>query len=284
MQTKPRKDLWVFWLRIKWIYDETVFTKRSPYCFIGCYFLELFDSVVPILESREQREMIFISFPLKRSLDVWVQFWWYSDRLSHLYIQVSILKYLEYHMYPELSHTCMILGSRDTCVTGLETETLNMISLVCPNASEAELREQSNRFHSVFFFPLCALWSWISPWITCIPSVFLPGGKAQVCRNISVMGWTENTDKLVHGLALCVSKNRTWCGDQDFQRCVSGSAYSSLGKYLRWSFSMNQQNGSYCPWKLLSLALLPVPVKGRTYPCLSCSCANGVEQNKKPVC
>lgn len=91
----------------------------------------------------------------------------------------------------------------------------------------------------------------------------------------------EKADKPVYGLALCLSKERTWCGDKDFQRCVSGSSCSSLGKYLSWSFSRNQQNGSYCPWKLLSLAVLPVPVKGRTYPCLSCSCANHVEQNKK---
>lgn len=112
-QTKPRKDLWVFWLRIKWIYNETVFTKRNPYCFTECYFLELFDSVAHILESREQREMIFISFPLKHSLDVWVQFWWYSNRLLHLYIQLPFY-ILEYHMYPEPSHNHMVLGSSDT--------------------------------------------------------------------------------------------------------------------------------------------------------------------------
>lgn len=95
------------------------------------------------------------------------------------------------------------------------------------------------------------------------------------------MRWIENTDKPVHGLALCVSKDRTWCGAQEFQRCMNGFSYRSLGKYWSWSFSLNQQNGSYCPWKLISLVLLPVTVKGRTYPCLSCSCANLVEQNKK---
>lgn len=46
------------------------FTKGSLYFFTECYFLEVFDSVVHISESREQREMIFISFPLKHSLDV----------------------------------------------------------------------------------------------------------------------------------------------------------------------------------------------------------------------
>lgn len=117
MQTKPRKDLWVFWLRIKWIYNETVFSKRRPYCFTECYFLELFDSVAHILESKEQREMIFISFSLKHSLDVWVQFWWYSNRLLCFYIQLSILKSKVSYVSWTLTNLHMVLGSRDTLET-----------------------------------------------------------------------------------------------------------------------------------------------------------------------
>lgn len=84
--------MWIFWLRIKWIYNEKAFPKRSPYCFNECYFLELFVSVAHILESRKHKEIIFISFLLKHSLDVRVQFWWYSNILLHFYIQLSILK------------------------------------------------------------------------------------------------------------------------------------------------------------------------------------------------
>lgn len=58
-----------------------------------------------------------------------------------------------------------------------------------------------------------------------------------------------------------------------------GSSYSSLGKYLKRTFSPNQQDGSCCLWTPLSLAVLPAPVKREDL--LSCSCANCVEQNHK---
>lgn len=56
-------------------------------------------------------------------------------------------------MYPEPPHTCVVLSSSDTLETQeWKLRTLNVISSVYSNTSEAELREQSNSFHSGFFF------------------------------------------------------------------------------------------------------------------------------------
>lgn len=69
-----------------------------------------------------------------------------------------------------------------------------------------------------------------------------------------------------------------------------GSSYSSLGKlsfvslnhdrkYSKWTFSLDQQDGSCCLWMTLSLAFLAVSVKWEDL--LSCSCAICVEKQNK---
>lgn len=63
-----------------------------------------------------------------------------------------------------------------------------------------------------------------------------------------MMRWMENTDRL----ALCLSKDKTLCGDLSFQLCVSGSSYRSLGRYwaghLVWTRKMGCiVHGNCCP-------------------------------------
>lgn len=54
----------------------------------------------------------------------------------------------------------------------------------------------------------------------------------------------KNTDTLVHGLALSVIKDRMWHRDENFQRCISGSPFSGLGRYLNQTFNLNHHDGS----------------------------------------
>lgn len=143
-------------------------------------------------------------------------------------------------------------------------EAVNVVSLVSP-INEAELRGQSNRFNPGFFslyvyceagYPvdfLGSLWVLFSPFPEEEPRI------AETCQwRVAV----KKTDKLVCGLALNVSEDGTWHRDQDFQRSMGGSSYSSLGKYLSRIFSLNQHDGFYCLQMLLSLAVISHACEG----------------------
>lgn len=125
MHTKSRKDSWVFWLRIKWIYNETAFTKGSLWFFTECYFLEVFDSVAHILESGEQKRNDFHLFPAKTF--PWCLSSVFGNTLiGCTYIQLPILK-LEFCTPAALNLSYPHGVEQQPWITGMKTKTLNVI-------------------------------------------------------------------------------------------------------------------------------------------------------------